>query len=538
VNKDSKNKDNKEKKDKKYKLKKKISKIYEGLKIGKDSGSNSTSNNNSSNNSNNNSNNSSSSSLHLTVNASNYNRPDTYLHPNFTSDNSSMKIPEIIVSPPSPSPFPQVTTSQDHLFNCNGSCGFSQHFSPTTGINNVPILDLEDMPAVCEHEYEDIDVLILESVFNTRNDCIRPIDSVYMNRVNETMKKEDLLDDEGAVTEIRTRDIPLDGVLTDDNNNPINFSNNVTSNKASSIKSNGSNSNKQNYKLFFTKNRQNTPEDESTQNEPDMEYDRCCWITSTLQVLCNLPGVETDFPRYNCMLNDAQRELYKLLQIIQSDDNTLNEIIKLNENDPKLLAFLNNNGNNQRTVNPASMIRTLFSSIQDPFIDYFSGIMQDTPKTSNGLLIADNMTRCNYSSEFTRVLLDKILVGTRLRSRCQATIICRDMCSICHKKSQKSVMKYCRFFPLLLSKEIKAKNKYEISFIDIMRDELNHLPVFPENQTTNGSNDSLNVESLPNNSAMDIDRIPSITLNNNSKFNDNKYIYICDLFFFFFFFFF
>jgi len=29
----------------------------------------------------------------------------------------------------------------------------------------------------------------------------------------------------------------------------------------------------------------------------DLEDSRCCWITSTLQVLCNLPGVETDFPR-------------------------------------------------------------------------------------------------------------------------------------------------------------------------------------------------------------------------------------------------
>ncbi|ORX44705.1 hypothetical protein BCR36DRAFT_359454 [Piromyces finnis] len=423
-----------------------------------------------------------------------------------------MKIPEIIVSPPSPVPFPQVSTSHDHLFKCNGSCGFSQHFSPATGINNVPLLDLENVPAVCEHEYDDIDVLILESVFNTRNDYIRPIDSVYMNRINENIKREELLlsdEDDCVITEIRSRDVLLDDLSTNsNNNNSINHSDDITTNK-------DSNSNKlQNYKVYFTKNKQSKNEP-SYQTESDIENERCCWITSTLQVVCNLPGVETDFPRYNCMLNDAQRELYKLLQIIQSDDNTLNEIIKLNENDPKLLAFLNSNSVNQHTVNPASLIKTLFSSIQDPFIDYFSGIVQDIQKTSSGSLIVENMTRCNYSSEFTRVLLDKILVGTRLRSRCQATIICRDMCSICHKKSQKSVMKYCRFFPLLLSKEIKAKNKYEISFIDIMREELNHLPVFQVDLNKNDSSDSLNVESRLNNNTMKTCEIPSITLNNN-----------------------
>ena len=219
------------------------------------------------------------------------------------------------------------------------------------------------------------------------------------------------------------------------------------------------------------------------------------------------------------MLNDAQRELYKLLQILQSDDNTLNEIIRLNESDPKLLAFLNENDESSCTINPASLIKTLFSSIQDPFIDYFSGITKDNPKTSYGTPIADNMTRCNFSSEFARVLLDKVLVGTRLRSRCQATILCRDMCSICKRKSPKTVMKYCRFFPLLLSKEIKAKNKYEISFIDIMNEELNNLPVFyKENHNESSSESSLNDGNLSSPES----NIPALTLNNGNLI---KYIY-------------
>eukprot|EP00833_Pecoramyces_ruminatium_P016604 jgi/Orpsp1_1/1190636/evm.model.d7180000080273.1 len=456
----------------------KLSKIYKDLK-GKDS------NNNNGNN-------------HLKP--ASYNEQDIYLHSNFTSDNTTIKIPEIIVSPPSPSPFPQVSTSHEHLASCNGSCGFAQHFSPTSGVNNIPLLDLSDVPAVCEHEYDDVDILILESVFNTRNDYIRPIDSVYMNKVD---------DEEEETMEIRTRDIDLSNIDNEENEDVENKNNNDNNCLSSTHKTNSisSASDKHNtYQLYFTKNKQ-TPV-----MEDNIEDSRCCWITSTLQVLCNLPGVETDFPRYNCMLNDAQRELYKILQIIQSDDDTLKEIIKINENDPKLLANLNNNRSNSCTVNPTLLIKTLFSSVQDPFIDYFSGIIQSSFKTSSGSYIADNMNRCNYSSEFARVLLDKVLVGTRLRSRCQATIICRDMCSICKKKSQKSVMKYCRFFPLLLTKEIKKINKFEISFIDIMREELNNLPVFIDESLENEKNqndDPMNTDTIDKEN-----EIPSITLNN------------------------
>lgn len=491
--------DKKEKKEKNFR--KKLTQIYKDLKIGgKDSSSNSGG--------------------LLIVNPESFNRADVYFHPNFTSYNSTMKIPEIIVSPPSPSPFPQVSTSHDHIFkcNCNGSCGFSQHFSSTTtksSTDKIPALELDDVPAVCEHEYEDIDVLILESVFNTRNDYIRPIDSIYMNRVNEEieMKKEEKQLQE-EVIEIRSREIVItsnddDNTNNDKNNDDNNNNNDDDNNNDNNNKDINNNDNKHNnYKLFFTKQKQVNPDNVAN----DLENDRCCWITSTLQVLCNLPGVETDFPRYNCMLNDAQRELYKLLQILQSDDNTLDEIIRINENDPKLLAFLNENEESSRTINPASLIKTLFSSIQDPFIDYFSGIVKDEPRTSYGTPVADNMTRCNFSSEFARVLLDKVLVGTRLRSRCQATILCRDMCSICKKKSSKTVMKYCRFFPLLLSKEIKAKNKYEISFIDIMREELNKLPVFPkknQEESESSLNDSMSTLSLDNDND-----IPTITLNN------------------------
>ncbi|KAG4083473.1 hypothetical protein H8356DRAFT_1283887 [Neocallimastix lanati (nom. inval.)] len=433
----------------------------------------------------------------LSVKQTNYNsEPDVYLHSNFTSDNASIKVPEIIVSPPSPSPFPHVSTSHEHLASCNGSCGFAQHIAPVNGINNIPILDLEDVPAVCEHEYDEVDMLILESVFNTRNDYIRPIDSVYMNKVEN--KEEEPM-------EITTRDIDLSN-LDDNKDNDDNNDNNQPSspNKINSV-SNGSDTLHNTCQIYFTKDKQ-TP-----LISDGLEDSRCCWITSTLQVLCNLPGAETSFPRYNCMLNDAQRELYKLLQIIQSDDDTLQEILKINKNDPKLLADLNDNYNDSLTVNPTSLIQTLFSSIQDPFIDYFSDIAQSSFKTSKGLYVSDNMNRCNYSSEFARILLDKILVGTRLRSRCQATIICRDMCSICKKKSQKSVMKYCRFFPLLLTKEIKEKNKYEISFIDIMREELNHLPVFIDESLKN--KESQNKETMNTDTDSKENEIPFITLN-------------------------
>jgi len=464
------------------KIKMKLSKIY---KKGKDI----------------NSSNSNHSHNHLSVKPASYNEPNIYLNTNFSTDNSTIKIPEIIVSPPSPSPFPQVSTSNDHLASCNGSCGFAQHFSPTSGVNNIPLLDLSDIPAVCEHEYDDVDILILESVFNTRNDYIRPIDSVFMNRIDE---KED------EPMEITSRDIDMSKIDDKEENedkNNIDNNRSLSTHKANSI---SSDSNKRNtYQLYFTKNKQESI------IEDNIENSRCCWITSTLQVLCNLPGVETDFPRYNSMLNDAQRELFKILRIIQSDDDTLNEMIKINENDPKLLANLNNNNNNNKcTVNPTLLIKTLFSSIQDPFIDYFSGIVQSSLKTSNGFYVADNMNRVNYSSEFARVLLDKVLVGTRLRSRCQATIICRDMCNICNKKSRKSVMKYCRFFPLLLTKEIKKKNKYEISFIDIMREELNNLPVFIDEfleDAENQNNDIIN-----NDTSCNENEIPSITLNNDN----------------------
>jgi len=479
----------------------------------------------------------------LSVKQTNYNsEPDVYLHSNFTSDNASIKVPEIIVSPPSPSPFPHVSTSHEHLASGNGNSGFSQHFSPSnninnvpsTGINNIPLLDLNDIPEVCEHEYDDVDILILESVFNTRNDYIRPIDSVYMNRVDE---EED--EDEDEPMEIRTRDIDLSQIDDDDDDDKTNTNNEnnnnkqpiSTSQKADSINST-SNKHENMYQLIFTKNKQ-TP-----MIPNDLEDSRCCWITSTLQVLCNLPGVETDFPRYNCMLNDAQRELYKILQIIQSDDDTLKEIIKINENDPKLLANLNNNSSSC-TVNPTTLIKTLFSSIQDPFIDYFSGIIQTSYKTSSGLCVADNMNRVNYSSEFARVLLDKVLVGTRLRSRCQATILCRDMCGLCKKKSQKSVMKYCRFFPLLLTKELKANNNYEISFIDIMREELNHLPVFIDESEDNEENQNReHTMGIDTSSKNQENEIPFITLNNNDtnifknqKSNNDEEIILSDYIF-------
>ena len=87
--------DKKEKKEKNFR--KKLTQIYKDLKIGgKDSSSNSGG--------------------LLIVNPESFNRADVYFHPNFTSYNSTMKIPEIIVSPPSPSPFPQVSTSHDHIF--------------------------------------------------------------------------------------------------------------------------------------------------------------------------------------------------------------------------------------------------------------------------------------------------------------------------------------------------------------------------------------------------------------------------------------
>lgn len=429
-------------------------------------------------------NNSKSNGHHLNVKSSNFKQKDINLQSNFLSFPESMKLPEIIVSPPSPSPFPQVSTSQDSL-NVGSKCQLNQ----TTGVNNMPVLDLDDIPALCEHEYEDDDILILESVFCTRSTYIRPIESVYMTQV---VNNDD--DDGDDENDHDTQDDRMEGVRPTETTTMA-MDMDTRSDTETTTTTPGKpvpGPEGKSYKLVFTKNPQPIGQ--------GLEMSRCCWLTSTLQVVCNLPGVETDFPRYNCMLNDIQRNLFKLLQILQSDDPTLDDLIKINENDTKLKGFLTNS--NPRTINPTSLIKTIFT-IQDPFIDYFSGFVQSLSQTK--------IIRCNYASEFARVLLDKILVGTRLRSRFQATIICRDMCRACKKKSPKTVMKYCRFFPLLLSESIKAKNNYEISFIDILRNELCFLPLV--NESLNQKPLSSSSSSSQTTTTVDKSEVPIITLN-------------------------
>lgn len=223
----------------------------------------------------------------------------------------NIRLPEIIVSPPSPSPFPQVSTSQESLCGSKHQLNKSQ-MCTTIGVNNMPILDLNDIPAVCEHEYDDDDILILESVFYSRNNFIRPIESIYMNQVdikdkNEENGEEDDDNDDDEMIDVisfNTNDNAIVDLMSDTNKNslkstttptttPNQFSqSNYDSCQPMDIDENNQSQEKtlnKKKRLVFTKCPQSLVD--------DMEQSRCCWLTSTLQVVCNIPGVETDFPR-------------------------------------------------------------------------------------------------------------------------------------------------------------------------------------------------------------------------------------------------